>query len=180
MYYALGAFVKPSFGTAGSEARATGKRCPVKYSLILLSALLVAACGGLSKEQQAAAYNTAAEKYDAAIVEPEATYESAIDAATTDDDGLSALMELYSSYAGISRIFADDLAEVVWTSDVKPVVTRLIDCTNDTYLLEIEVLTASNLEEAIDLSDAADAKQKSCDAIVDEVLAALGLERSLD
>ena len=178
MYYALGAFVKPSFGTAGSEARATGKRCSVKYSLILLSALLVAACGGLSKEQQASAYLAAAEKYNAAIVEPEATYESAIDAATTDDEGYMALLDLYSSYAGISRIFADDLAEVVWTSEFEPTATRLIDCTNETYLLEIEVLAAADLEETIELSDAADAQDESCDPIVDELRAALGLEPS--
>jgi len=150
----------------------------VKYSLILLSALLVVACGGLTKEQQGAAYSTAAEKYNAAIVEPEATHESAIDAATTDDEGYLALLELYSAYAGISRIFADDLAEVVWTSEYEPTATRLIDCTNDTYLAEIEVLAANDLEEAIDLSDAADAKDESCDPIVDELRAALGLEPS--
>ena len=147
----------------------------MKYALIVLCALLVG-CGGLTKEQQATAYNTAAKKFDAAVVEVEATYESAIDAATTDDEGLLALMELYSSYAGISRIFADDLAEVVWTSEFEAKATSLIDCTNETYLLEIEVLTANDLQEAIDLADAADAKDKACEPILKELLAALGLK----
>ncbi len=180
MYYALGTFVRPSFGTAGSEVKATGKRCSVKYSLILLSALLVAACGGLSKEQQASAYSAAAEKWNPATDEAFTTYESANDAATTDDERLIAVTELYSSYAGIDRIFADELAEVQWTSDFKELAEKLIDCTNETYLLEIEVLSAADLQEALDLGYAADEKAESCDIIGKELEAALGLEPAKD
>ena len=176
MYYALGAFVKPSFGPAGSEARATGKRCSVKYSLILLSALLVAACGGLSKEQQASAYLAAAEKYNPAADEYYADYETAFADAATDDDRLVAVTELYSNYAGIDRIFADDLAEIEWSSDYASTAERLIDCVNEVYLLEIEVLVATGLQEAYDLADAADQKNESCDVIVDELRFALGLD----
>ena len=171
---------KSAFGTAGSEDRTNGKRCFVKYSLILLSALLVVACGGLTKDQQAAAYGAAAEKWNPATDEAFTTYESASEAATTDDERLVAVTELYSSYAGIDRIFADDLAEVQWTSDFKELAEKLIDCTNETYLLEIEVLSAVNLQEAIDLGDAADEKAESCDIIGKELEDALGMEPAKD
>jgi hypothetical protein len=175
MYYALGAFVKPSFGTAGSEARATGERFSVKYSLILLSALLVVACGGLTKEQQAMTYSAIADKYNTAIDQAEAVYEAAIDVATTDDDGLLAITELYSTYAGIDRIFADELAESAWSSEFEVQVGNLIDCTNEVYLLEIDVALATELQEAIDLSDVADEKMGACGLIVDGLRSSLGL-----
>ena len=60
----------------------------MKYSLILLSALLVVACGGLTKEQQATAYGAAAEKWNPATAEAEAIYEAASEAAMTDDESL--------------------------------------------------------------------------------------------
>ena len=147
----------------------------MKYSLILFSALLVAACGGLSKEQQASAYSAAAEKYNPVADEIYAEYEAAVAAATTDDDRLLAITEMYSSYAGIDRIFADDLAEVQWSSDFANTAERLIDCVNEVYILEIDVLMATNLQEANDLADAADQKDESCDVIVDELRSGLGL-----
>ena len=152
----------------------------MKYSLILLSAFLVVGCGGLTKYQQAAAYGAAAEKWNPATDEAFAIYESASEAATTDDEELIAVTELYSSYAGIDRIFADDLAEIEWTSEFKEMAQKLIDCTNETYLLEIAVLGAADLQEAYDLSDAADEKVESCDIIGKELEAALGVEPATD
>jgi hypothetical protein len=180
MYHWIDAFDKPAFGTAGSEARTNEERCSVKYSLILLSAFLVVACGGLTKEQQATAYGAAAEKWNPATAEAEAIYEAASEAAMTDDESLIAITELYSSYAGIDRIFADDLAEVEWTSEFKNTAEKLINCTNEAYLLEIAVLSAADLQEAIDLSDAADEKVESCDIISRELEAALGMEPAKD
>ena len=148
----------------------------MKYSLILLSALLVVACGGPTKEQQASAYLAAAEKYNPAADEFYADYEAAFDSAATDDDRLFAVTELYSNYAGIDRIFADDLAEIQWSSDYAGTAEQLMDCVNEVYLLEIEVLMATDLQAAYDLAEVADQKDESCDVIANELRAALGLD----
>jgi hypothetical protein len=180
MYYALGAFVKPSFGTAGSEVRATGKRCSVKYSLILLSALLVAACGGLTKEQQGAAYNDAALKSDTVNEEAYAVYESAFDAATTESENLQVLQDLLSAYAGADRQLVEDLEGIAWTSEYVDTSGRLISCINEVYLLEIEALAATEFAEADALADTALEKSSSCDSIGDELRSLLGLEPVTD
>jgi len=176
MYYALGAFVKPSFGTAGSEARATGKRCSVKYALILLSALLVSACGGLTKEQQLDAYNEVVNEFNSAVDQAFKTYESAADAATSEDEGMQALSELYSTYAGAEFSFANALEEIAWTSDLKGPSGELIACSREVYLLQLEVIAATNLDEGNNLADAADAKSKTCDAKVATLIDALDAE----
>lgn len=147
----------------------------MKYALVVLCALLVG-CGGLTKEQQATAYNAAANKYDSAVDAANADYDAALDVATTDDEKLLAITDMYSTYAGIDRIFADALAEISWTSDFSVTAERLADCVNETYLLEIEVLAATELQEAIDLAKTADDNDASCDLIADELKAALGLE----
>ena len=175
MYHALGAFVKPSFGTAGSEARATGKRCPVKYALILLSALLVSACGGLTKEQQGTAYNNAAVKYDAAAEEAYAAYKAAYEIVTTDDEGLEAITDLYSSYGGAVFVYIEDLEAIAWTSEFNGNAQSMISCMRETYLLQLEVLSAVDIQEAIDLSEVADEKHESCRSINDSFRTMLGL-----
>jgi membrane protein required for beta-lactamase induction len=148
----------------------------VKYALILLSALLVVGCGGLTKEQQATAYNDAALKYDAVAEEAFATYETAFDAATTDSEDLIVLQDLFSAYAGADRKLADNLEAIEWTSEYVGTLRRMINCINEVYLLEIEVVAATSFQEANDLADVALEKSSSCDAIGDEIRNLLGLD----
>jgi hypothetical protein len=178
MYYALGAFVKPSFGTAGSEARATGKRFSVKYSLILLSAFLVVGCGGITEEQLATPYQLAADKNDAAIASAETDYESAMAMAATEIEQLQALADLYSAYAGSDRIFADEIAAIQWTPELVSASEQLITCIDDSYLLQLEVVMSEDLQEALGLADSADDKSTTCTVLAQELGKSLGLQVS--
>ena len=148
----------------------------MKYSLILLSALLVAACGGLTKEQQLNAYNEIVAEFNETVDLALKTYESAADAATTEDEGIQALSELYSTYAGAEFSFANALEEVAWTSDLEGPSGELIACSREVYVLQLEVIAATTLEEATNLADAADAKSNSCDAEVEALIDALDAE----
>lgn len=148
----------------------------MKYSLILLSALLVVACGGLSKEQQATAYNDAALKYDAAGEAAYADYETAYDIATTDGEGLQALTDLYSSYSGATFMYVEDLEKIAWTPEFSDDAQSMITCMQELYLLQIDVLSASDNQEALDISDVADAKEESCLSINETFRSILGLD----
>lgn len=152
----------------------------MKYSLILLSAILVVACGGLTKEQQGTAYNDAALKSDAAYEEAYATYGYGFDAATTESEVLQVLHDLFSAYAGASRQLIEDLEGIAWTSDYVDTSARLISCRNEVYLLESEVLAATEFAEADALADAALEKNSSCDSIGEELRNLLGLEPITD
>ena len=90
-------FLKPAFGTAGSEARATGEGSSVKYSLILLSALLVVACGGLTKVQQGDAYLRAAGKVNAVWKNAGAERQLSVDNSYTESTDLEAITNYYST-----------------------------------------------------------------------------------
>ena len=148
----------------------------MKYSLILLSALLVVACGGLTKEQMGAAYNEASNKWNSSVDEAEAAYNAALDVATTEDQGLQALKNLYSVYAETELAFITDLRAIAWTPEFVDGSEKLITCINDTYLLELKVQDATELQEAIDSAEAALEKDKSCDAITEDLANSLGLE----
>ena len=176
MYHWIDAFDKPAFGTAGSEARTIRKRCFVKYSLILLSALLVVACGGLTKEQQLDAYNEVVGEFNSSVKRAETVYETAIDSATTDEEGTQALSVLYSDYAAAEFLFANKLEAIAWTSDVQGPSSDLITCSREVYLLQLEVISVTNFEEANELADAADAKSATCDAKVAALIDALDAE----
>ena len=148
----------------------------MKYSLILLSAFLVVACGGLTKAQMGAAYNEAAGKWNPSVDEAEAAYDAALDVATTEDQGLQALKNLYSVYAETELAFIADLRAIAWTPEFVDGSEKLITCINDTYLLELKVQDATELQEAIDSAEAALKKDKSCDAITEDLANSLGLE----
>ena len=180
MYHWIDAFDKPAFGTAGSEDRTNGKRCFVKYSLILLSALLVVGCGGLTKDQQANAYNNAGLKYDAAGNEAYADYETAYDIATTDAEGLQALTDLYSSYAGATFVYIEDVEAIAWTSEFNDKAQSMIACMRELYLLQMDVLAAADSQEAFDIAGLADAKEDSCVSINDSFRTMLGLDPVTD
>ena len=107
----------------------------MKYSLILLSALLVVACGGLTKEQQLDAYNEVVGEFNSSVKRAETVYETAIDSATTDEEGTQALSVLYSDYAAAEFLFANKLEAIAWTSDVQGPSSDLITCSREVYLL---------------------------------------------
>jgi hypothetical protein len=175
MYHLIHAFDKPAFGTAGSEARTIRKRCFVKYSLILLSALLVVACGGLTKAQQGNAYNDAAIAYDEAREEAFTTYETAWDASTTDDEGLVALTVLYARYADATSTYRETIEAIKWTPEFIETAQSMITCMREVTLLQLEVLTATDTQGALDLSDTADAKSNVCGSINESFRTVLGL-----
>ena len=147
----------------------------MKYSLILLSAFLVVGCSFFTKEQQANAYNNAAVKYDAAAEEAYATYKAAYEIATTDDEGLQAITDLYSSYGGAVFVYIEDLEAIAWTSEFNDKAQSMISCMRETYLLQLEVLSAVDIQEAIDLSEVADENHESCRSINDSFRTMLGL-----
>ena len=147
----------------------------MKYSLILLSAFLVVGCSFFTKEQQANAYNNAGLKYDAAGNEAYADYETAYDIATTDGEGLQALTDLYSSYAGRTFVYIEDVEAIAWTSEFNDKAQSMISCMRETYLLQLEVLSAVDIQEAIDLSEVADENHESCRSINDSFRTMLGL-----
>ena len=147
----------------------------MKYSLILLSAFLVVGCSFFTKEQQANAYNNAGLKYDAAGNEAYADYETAYDIATTDGEGLQALTDLYSSYGGAVFVYIEDLEAIAWTSEFNGNAQSMISCMRETYLLQLEVLSAVDIQEAIDLSEVADENHESCRSINDSFRTMLGL-----
>ena len=180
MYHWIDAFDKPAFGTAGSEARTIRKRCFVKYSLILLSAFLVVGCGFFTKEQLGNAYNNAGLKYDAAGNEAYADYETAYDIATTDAEGLQALTDLYSSYAGATFVYIEDVEAIAWTSEFNDKAQSMIACMRELYLLQMDVLAAADSQEAFDIAGLADAKEDSCVSINDSFRTMLGLDPVTD
>ena len=139
----------------------------MKYSLILLCAFLVVACGGLTKAQMGAAYNDAALRYDAVSEEAFAIYETAWDASTTDDEGLEALTDLYSTYSGATFTYVKEIEAIKWTPEFIETSQSMITCMRDVYLLQLEVLAATDAQGAIDLSDTADAKADVCRSIND-------------
>ena len=147
----------------------------MKYSLILLSAFLVVACGGLSKEQQGTAYNDAAIKYDLAREEAYATYETAWDASTTDDEGLTALTVLYGRYADATSTYRKTIEAIKWTPEFIETAQSMITCVREDTLLQLDVLTATDTQEALDLSETADAKSNVCASINDSFRTVLGL-----
>jgi hypothetical protein len=152
----------------------------VKYSLILLSALLVVGCGLFTKEQQGNAYNNAGLKYDAATEEAFTAYKAAYEIATTDDEGLQALRDLYSSYGGSVFVYIEDLEAIAWTSEFNDNAQSMIACMREVYLLQLEVLAAVDNQEALDLADVADEKHESCRSINDSLRTMLGLSPVTD
>ena len=147
----------------------------MKYTLILLSALLVGACGGLSKEQLGTAYNDAAVKYDRAREDAFATYETAWDASTTNDEGLTALTVLYASYADATSTYRETIEAIKWTADFIGPAQSMITCMREVTLLQLEVTTATDIQGALDLADTADAKSNVCGSINDSFRTVLGL-----
>jgi hypothetical protein len=150
----------------------------VKYSLILLSAFLVVACGGITKGQLATSFQLAADKSDAATTSAETDYESAMAMATTETEKLQALADLYSAYAGSDRIFADEIAEIQWAPEFVSASEQLITCIDDSYLLQLEVVMSEELQEALGLADSADEKSTTCTALAQELGKSLGLQVS--
>ena len=147
----------------------------MKYVLIVLCALLVG-CGGLTKEQQLNAYNEVVREFNATVKQAEAVYKTASDSATTDDEGTQALSDLYYDYAGAEFLFANKLEAIAWTSDLQGPSSELIACSREVYLLQLDVISVTNFEEANDLADTADAKSATCDAKVAALIDALDAE----
>jgi len=139
MHDSINAFGNPAFGTAGSEARTNRERCSVKYSFILLSALLVVACGGLTKEQQGDAYLGAAGRVNAAWDNAEVEYRSAIENSYTESTDLEAMTNFYSTVSAADLDFIKDPQAVKWSDVYSDTAGRLISCMNELYVIERNV-----------------------------------------
>jgi hypothetical protein len=74
------------------------------------------------------------------------------------------------------QTFIADLRAIAWTPEFVDGSEKLITCINDTYLLELKVQDATELQEGIDYAEAALEKDKSCDAITEDLANSLGLE----
>ena len=155
-------FLKPAFGTAGSEARATGEGSSVKYSLILLSALLVVACGGLTKVQQGDAYLRAAGKVNAVWKNAGAERQLSVDNSYTESTDLESITNYYSTGSAADLAFIKDLQVIEWSDDYSDTASRLISCMNELYVIERDAILATDLQTAIDQEKKADEKKQNC------------------
>lgn len=176
MYDSINAFYKPAFGTAGSESRTNRERCSVKYSFILLSALLVVACGGLTKEQQGDAYLGAAGRVNAAWDNAEVEYRSAIENSYTESTDLEAITNFYSAGSAADLDFIKDLQAIKWSDVYSDTASRLISCINELYIIERDVMILTDLQAAINQANKADEKNQNCRGIANELRISLGLD----